>query len=140
MQLPSLERRRQREPIGPLVDVVFLLLVFFLLAGTLEPSQPIEVDPPEAEHSEPEERGALRIMLDADGRVGFDGKVLDTEALAKAIGSRARSDLPRAARVEADSQAAAGSVLGLLKQLRALGLEELQLVTRPRRAANRGDG
>jgi biopolymer transport protein ExbD len=140
MRLPPPQPRRQREPIGPLVDVVFLLLIFFLLAGTLEPPQPIEVDPPEAKQSEPEDRGSLRILLAADGRIGFDGRVLDTKALAEVIRSGAGPDLPRTARVEADSQAAAGSVLALLKQLRALGLKELQLVTRPRRAGSGVDG
>jgi biopolymer transport protein ExbD len=139
MRLPSPKRRRQREPIGPLVDVVFLLLVFFLLAGTLEPLQPIQVDPPEAEHADSDDRSSLRILLDADGRIGFDGRVLDTEALAEAIGPRAGPDLPRTARVEADSEAAAGSALGLLKQLRAFGLKEFRLVTSPRRTATGGN-
>lgn len=140
MRLPAPRPRRQREPIGPLVDVVFLLLVFFLLTGTLEPSPPIEVKPPESEHADSEDRGPLRILLDAEGRIGFDGKVLDAEALAGAIGARTEPDMPRAAQVEADSKATAGSVLTLLKQLRALGLEEFQLVTRPRRVTTGSDG
>jgi len=122
-----------------LVDVVFLLLVFFLLAGTLEPSQPIEVDPPESEHTDPDDRRSLRILLDAEGRIGFDGRVLDTGALAEAIDSLADSDLPRTARVEADSETAAGSVLAMLTQLRALGLKDLQLVTRSPRITKGGD-
>ncbi|ESQ11369.1 MAG: biopolymer transporter ExbD [Thiohalocapsa sp. PB-PSB1] len=143
MRLPNPKPQTQdgtgREPIGPLVDVVFLLLIFFLLAGTLEPMRPIDVDPPEAEHTDAEAPGSLRILLDADGRIGFDGQVLDHAALAQAIGSRADPDLARAARVEADAQATAGSVLALLQQLRALGLTELQLVTRPGRTANAND-
>ena len=134
MQFEPIERKHRGLRLAPLVDVVFLL------AGTLEPSQPIEADPPEAEHSQPDERGALRIFLDANGRIGFEGRVLDMEALAEGIGSRAGPDLPRAAQVEADSEVAAGSVLAPLEQLRTLGLEEFQLVTRPRRTANRDDG
>ena len=140
MKLPSSRPRRSREPIGPLVDVVFLLLVFFLLAGTLEPSPPIEVDPPESEYADPEDTRSLRILLDVEGRIGFEGEVLDAGDLAEAIGARTDADAPRAAQVEADSDAASGTVLALLGQLRALGFEELQLVTRPRQTAAGDDG
>ena len=140
MRLPTPRPRRQREPIGPLVDVVFLLLVFFLLAGILGQPQPIEVDPPESEHADPEDTGRLRILLDAEGRIGLDGKVLDAEGLAEAIRSLSGPDSPPAAQVEADGGTASGILLALLEQLRALGLQELQLVTRPKRVAAGADG
>jgi biopolymer transport protein ExbD len=141
MRLPPSKLRRQREPIGPLVDVVFLLLVFFLLAGTLEPSHPIEVDPPESVHVDPEDIGPLRILLDAEGRIGFAGEALDMGALATALGARTDLDvLSQAVQVEADGDAAAGLVFALLKQLRSLGFQHLKLVTRPRRSTAGGDG
>jgi biopolymer transport protein ExbD len=140
MRLPTHEPKRLREPIGPLVDVVFLLLVFFLLAGNLEPPPPIEVNPPESESYEAQDRGPLRILLDAEGRIAFDGKVLSREGLAAAIGARALFDEPRSAQVEADSLAPAGEVLALLKQLRALGVGELGLATHPRSLDTDDDG
>lgn len=140
MKLPTTERRRQREPIGPLVDIVFLLLVFFLLAGTLEPAQPIEVDPPESGQAASMAAGPMRVLLAADGRIGFEGRVLDVQALAAAIGARSSPDMLRSVQVEADGDAAAGLVLALLKQLRSLGFRELALVTRSRSAAAQGDG
>lgn len=136
MRLPRPTPRQQREPIGPLVDVVFLLLFFFLLAGTLEPLDPIEVEPPESEPVEGEDGGPLRVLLDAEGRIGFAGEVLDARALAAAIGARSDRDGSQAVQVEADGAAAAGLVLALLKQLRSLGFGRLELVTRP--MANRG--
>jgi biopolymer transport protein TolR len=140
MRLPPSERKRLREPIGPLVDVVFLLLVFFLLAGNLEPPPPIEVNPPESENADAQDRGSLRILLDAEGRIAFDGKVRDRESLFAAIDAHTHSDRPRAALVEADSRAAAGEVLALLRQLRALGIEGLELATYPRSAITSDDG
>lgn len=140
MKLPPSKHRRTREPIGPLVDVVFLLLVFFLLAGTLEQRQPIEVDPPESEHADLEDRGSLRILLDAEGRIGFEGMVMDVEELSSAIRARTGPDMPPAARVEADGGTRSGILLALLEQLRALGVLDLQLVTRPKQVAAAGDG
>lgn len=140
MRLPASEPKRLREPIGPLVDVVFLLLVFFLLAGNLEPPPPIEVNPPESENADAQDRGSLCILLDAEGRIAFDGKVLVREGLSAAIGAQTLSERPQSARVEADSAASAGEVLALLKQLRALGIEGLELATHPRSVTTRDDG
>ena len=135
MKLPAAAPSRHREPIGPLIDIVFLLLVFFLLAGTLEPAPPIAVEPPEAAHGEAAKSGPMRILLDADGRVGFEGKVLDMEDLAATVIGRIDLDGARARAVvvvvEADGTAAVGSVFALLQQLRGLGLEDIQLATRP---------
>jgi biopolymer transport protein ExbD len=136
MRLPRTEPKRQREPIGPLVDVVFLLLVFFLLAGTLEPVKTIEVDPPQSEHASSPESDRVRVLVDAKGRIGVEGQVVDAEALSQAIALGMDGDTPRAVQIEADANAATGSVLALLKRLRSLGVEELELVTRPRQAAS----
>jgi biopolymer transport protein ExbD len=131
MKLPAAAPSRHREPVGPLIDIVFLLLVFFLLAGTLEPTPPVAVEPPEAAHGEAAKNGPLKILLDADGRVGFEGKVLDMEDLAAAVIGRIGLDGARTVVVEADGTAAVGSVFALLQQLRELGLEDIQLATRP---------
>ena len=138
MRLPSSLPRRQREPYGPLVDVVFLLLVFFLLAGTLEPLRPLEVNPPESEQADLADSGALKILLDAEGRIAVAGEVLEVEALATVLGEREDRETPRSVQVEADGMAAAGAVLALLEQLRALGFARLELVTRPQSIAPHG--
>jgi len=131
MKIPASRLSRHGEPMGPLVDVVFLLLVFFLLAGVLEPVPPLSVDPPEAEHAAAGGGDRLRILLDAGGRIAVEGEVLDADRLAEAVGERIDADGPRAALVEADGHAAVGAVFSLLKALRRLGLEDVRLATRP---------
>ena len=114
MHIEPLRQSRRAQRLAPLVDVVFLLLMFFLLAGILEPLPPLEVGPPEAEHAQSGDGEPLRVLLDADGRIAYEGEVRDAKALA-----------------EADGQAAVNAVLALLKAFCALGFEDVRLATRP---------
>ncbi|MBK1702904.1 ExbD/TolR family protein [Thiococcus pfennigii] len=129
MRLPPRPSYRPREPIGPLVDIVFLLLIFFLLAGTLEPVAPLEVAPPQAARPGEPFDGPIRVQLAADGRLGLDGQVLSDAALAAAIDARlAAAETQPAIQIEADGGAPSGVVLDLLGRLRAVGAERLALV------------
>jgi biopolymer transport protein ExbD len=133
MRLPAPPSRPAREPIGPLVDVVFLLLVFFLLAGTLEPAPPLRVEPPRSQQARPEtgERGVLTLLLDGEGRVGFDGQVVDPGEVAARLAAPLAEQPGRPVRLVADAGAASGVVLTLLAELRRLGAGEIALATRP---------
>ncbi|MBT8420859.1 MAG: biopolymer transporter ExbD [Gammaproteobacteria bacterium] len=134
MKLPQTEKKPPYEPIGPLVDIVFLLLVFFLLVGTLAPVQPLAVAPPTAENTEIPTQGPLLVLLDTDGRLAFDGRILDSDALAEAlepvVAAREQINGKQTVHIEADAEVPAKRVLDLLKRLRAVGVEEFRLLTR----------
>jgi len=115
--------------IGPLVDMVFLLLLFFLLAGTLAPQDPIAVAPPESTSAVEGPPASLRVLLDAEGRIAFEGQVLDLARLDEAVAPRL-AEGARSVWIEADAAAETGEVLALIARLRALGLGELALVAR----------
>ncbi len=140
MTIPQLTPSQRGEPIGPLADMVFLLLMFFLLAGILEPAPPVSVDPPVAEHAETEDGRRLRVLLDAGGQIAFEGEVLDATGLAEAVAMRIATEGPRVAVVEADGQASVDGVLKLVAALRGLGLEDIRLATRPLRIGPDDDG
>jgi biopolymer transport protein ExbD len=120
-----------------LVDVVFLLLVFFLLAGTLD-APPIEVEPPASRQTAAQETQRLRVLLDANGRIAFDGRMLDIDSLRAAIAPRLARDSRQSVRIEADANVNCGRLLSLLEQLRSLGASRLALVTRPEAADSYG--
>ncbi len=71
--------------ITPLIDVVFILLVFFMLATSFAQYRLIGVETPrETEISETQE-GAVVILLKADGGVEFDGDPIRPEDLDAAV-------------------------------------------------------
>ncbi|MBK1708773.1 MULTISPECIES: biopolymer transporter ExbD [Marichromatium] len=130
MQIPGPPRRRQRDPMSGLVDVVLLLLVFFLLVGTLEPPSPLPVTPPEAAPGERLPDGRLRLVLAADGRLALAGVPITRAELDAEIAARVADEPGRAIAVEADADTPSGTLLDLLAILRAQGVDALSLITR----------
>jgi biopolymer transport protein ExbD len=123
--------RRVREPIAPLIDVVFLLLIFFMLVGVIAPLDPFPVEPPTAERAAGEGGGQLTILLAADGRLAFEGMELDLPTLQARLGERLAEAEGRKAGVElkADATVDSGQVIAVLNALRAAGVERLALLT-----------
>lgn len=59
-------RRQAQEAIVPMINVAFLLLIFFLMAAVLSPPDPVEVKLPTAEGGDLQTRDFL-LVLSADG-------------------------------------------------------------------------
>lgn len=58
----------------PMINVVFLLVIFFLLAGELRPADPLAVAPPEIAAGD-QPGGWLSLSVAEDGRLGFGNTV-----------------------------------------------------------------
>ena len=88
-----------------LIDVVFLLLVFFMVATTfLDPEKEIEIELPEAVAGESpdSERDELVINVFSDGRIVLSGAELDADDLLLALKSAARVDPDRPVTIRGD--------------------------------------
>jgi biopolymer transport protein ExbD len=72
-------RPRQQEEIDvnltPLIDVVFLLLIFFMVTTTFDKNAEIKVELPTASSvSTSENNGAIELVVDSQGRYYIDGR------------------------------------------------------------------
>ena len=117
--------RRPVENVVPLINIVFLLLIFFMLAGTLRRAEPFAVELPEAPTSEVEPARETPVLsVGASGELSLDGRKLDEDALVTWLGTR-----PRAVSLQlrADARVPARRFLPLLDRLRDAGVVELEL-------------
>jgi biopolymer transport protein ExbD len=117
-------RRAAQDGIVPMINIVFLLLVFFLMTATLAPTPEQEVTLAEANGTQPESQTAT-LVLTADGRALYDG--LEGEAaVLQLIGS-----VPEVVYIRADRSAPADRLIALAQDLTAAGLTEIAVVTVP---------
>ncbi|WP_200255554.1 ExbD/TolR family protein [Thiococcus pfennigii] len=94
MHLEPLARPRRGLRLAPLVDVVFLLLVFFMLVARLETPRAIPIDPPAAGGGGL--AGAVLVRVDAAGRLDVNGTPATLAGLPEALAKlRARDPEPR---------------------------------------------
>lgn len=132
----NIQPDNQEEPeinLTPLIDVVFLLLIFFMVSTTFEHQSRIQIELPEAtaEASKPEDE-SLEILIDAQGRYFLgDQQVVNTElktlkgAIRKAVGQR--EVIPVI--IRADARTPHQAVVRALDATSQLGLVNISLAT-----------
>jgi len=131
MQLrrPASPRRQDEERVLPLINVVFLLIIFFMLTGRLASNDPFPVAAPEAESAGRAEAGPVTLWMAADGRLAYDGAPIEEQALLERLKARAgRGEIEL--RLKADAGADTRQLVGLLRELQALEIDNLTLITR----------
>lgn len=134
MQFRHRVRRFDAEAgILPLINVVFLLLIFFMLAGRLTEAAPFRVTPPASEQAGAADADVLRevaVLVAADGRLALNGQPIEAQALQSAVAAQLsdRPDLPVS--LKADGAAEAAEVVAVMELLRDAGVRRLQLFAR----------
>jgi biopolymer transport protein ExbD len=117
----------------PLIDVVFLLLIFFMVSTTFEHQSRIQIELPEAtaEATKPDDE-SLEIIIDAQGRYFLgEQQVVNTElktlkgAISKVLGER--EGLPVI--IRADAKTPHQAVITALDATSQLGLTRISLAT-----------
>ncbi|WMT91277.1 biopolymer transporter ExbD [Pelagibacterium sp. H642] len=124
MKISQPKRPTKRESTIPLINVVFLMLIFFLVAGTVAP--PIEGDVNLSTTEEaPQSPPTAALYADAEGALTWNGAAISAEAFAQ---SHAPAE-GEPVRLGADRDLPAEMLIDLLGELRALGLADVVLVT-----------
>jgi biopolymer transport protein ExbD len=124
MQFSAPRRRRPLEPIVPMINVVFLLLIFFLMSAQIAPPAPFDVILPESGAGD-RTAPADTLYMDADGRLAFNAARDDM--VLEALAARASPDAPL--QIRADAELEARALARLLPALAARGVERVEIVT-----------
>ncbi|WGI21502.1 biopolymer transporter ExbD [Amylibacter sp. IMCC11727] len=92
-------KRKAEESIVPMINVVFLLLIFFLMTSQITPPEPFDVSVPDAETvSEP--AAELLVYVSKDGAVQFED--FANETAWQRLAGRVEGKVPVKLRVDAD--------------------------------------
>lgn len=129
MKLPSPQPRRIHEPIGPLIDIVFLLLIFFMLLGALQWPESLPVKPPVSRTVKQSILHQDIVTLAADGRLSFMDQPLNKQALVAIVERQLAINPELTMAIEADARVASSEVIALLNTLRQTGIKRLSLLT-----------
>lgn len=131
-------RRQAKNPedinLTPLIDVVFLLLIFFMVSTTFTKETHLKLDLPEAEGEmapAPPER--LEVMVAADGSYAVNGETLVNSQLKTLIAaieqkSQGNKDLPFV--ITADANVPYEKVVQVMDAAGRLGYAKLSMTTK----------
>lgn len=115
----------------PLIDVVFLLLIFFMVSSSFSELTQLVVDLPEAEGSPASGDAALMLSIDVDGNMMLDGQPVPNDAagLMRAMVDRLQGSTDRPVMLSADALTHHQHVVTAMAVASRLGLERLTIAT-----------
>ncbi len=138
-------RRQKRHQDGvnltPLIDVVFLLLIFFMVSTTFTRETRLTVDLPEADGASapaevPEQ---LEVVIGRDGSYSVNGKVLvnrKIDTIMKALEDQSGRDTSMPIVITADDEAPHGAVVRAMDAAGRLGFQKLSITTQEPRESD----
>ena len=115
---------------GPLVDMVFLLLIFFVVTTSFVKETGIDVQRSTAATAERKERGNIMLGISAEGQVYMEGKRIDVRSV-RALIERALAEDPESGVViVADKDSNTGTVVQAMDQCRLAGAMNVSLAAK----------
>jgi biopolymer transport protein ExbD len=125
--------RRTRKPrqvaLISLIDVMFVLLLFFMIAGHLEKVSPVMVDLPVADSGQVLDEGPIEIVLGYEGEIVINDNRILTIGVEQEIKRQLAHNPQRIITIKADANMEANRLVALLEQIRAAGGINLSIVT-----------
>lgn len=129
MKFGSVRENRHTDNILPMINIVFLLLIFFMLAGALQSADIFEIDPLSSARGTDDQPDPATILVSADGRLGLGSSELSRDALLQIIANQMSDNPELVIRVKADEDTSAAGFVRLMEGLRSIGVKELKLLT-----------
>lgn len=132
----NFKQRNRREvsqlDMTPLVDVVFNLLIFFMLSTTFVTTPGIKINLPEASSKELKvQEKEVRIALTRKGKIYLNRKHVTLDDVKKILKQKARINPKMLVIIQADAQVTHGKVVQIMDIAKSSGLNKLAIATRP---------
>ena len=113
--------------ITPMLDVVFIMLIFFIVTATFVKPAGIEVDPPRASTAIVQEKANILIAIDAENRVWINRREVDPRAVRPNI-ERLHAENPKGTVViEADRDSRNEVLVQVMNASRQAGVFDIAL-------------
>ncbi len=116
--------------IGPLIDMVFLLLIFFVVTTSFVKESGIDVQRSTASTAEVKERGNIMIGVSRDGDIYMEGKRVDLRSIRPLLERSLAEDPESGVVVVADKRSDTGSVVKVMDQCRLAGAKNVSLAAK----------
>ncbi len=128
--------------VTPLIDIIFQLVLFFMVSTTFVTTPGIEVDLPKSSSDVVlKDKSEVRVWVTADGQVLIDETPVDWAGLKRTLDDAVERDPDSLVIVKADKTVDYGRVVAVMDLARSKGLNRLAIATEaPAAGGGVGDG
>jgi len=132
MEFYGTNRIREFLNLAPLIDIVFLLLIFFLLTSSFLVDEGIEVNVPSSETSQQNfsEPDLLTVSVNSNGEVFVDGLVRSMEDLGARVKLFTETNKQAQILLKSDATVNVQTLVSVIDQLKKSGAEQITLAAK----------
>jgi biopolymer transport protein ExbD len=113
----------------PMLDVVFIMLIFFIVTATFIRETGLDVNRPDQQDQPQvvEERGAILVILDNNDDIWIDGRIIDPRAVQANIGRLYAEDSTRPVVIQAELNSRAETLVTVMDASRQAGADNISI-------------
>lgn len=112
-----------------LIDIIFTVILFFMVAGHLEKFSIVPIELPVADSGQRLDEGPIEVVLGRHDEILVNDELLDIAAVSAALTRQLANNPERVITIKADAHLEANTLVAFLEQVRAAGGKNLSLVT-----------
>ena len=127
-------RRKSRAEItinlAPLIDVIFLLVIYFAVSTTFLDTAGLQLELPESSSTAQQEAEDISVFLGVNGELSFGDEIVDQEELKERLQSALSATDRKVVVLRADTHTEHGAVVEIMDLIRDSGAEALTVAAR----------
>ena len=114
----------------PMLDIVFIMLIFFIVSTSFIRESGVEINRPEAQTAQTKESAGVMVAITANDEVWIDQKLIDQRMVRPTI-ERLRVEQPDlGVMIQADQQANTGVLITVLDQVKLAGVQQVAVASK----------
>ncbi len=126
-------RQRKSQEIGvdmsPLIDMVFILLIFFMVSSTFVKDMKLDLNRPGASSASKASSKVIRVYIDKSGETYVDAQPVKTWAIQGKLRDMLRASAERSVLVVADDSIEVNKLIEVVDQCRMAGAKDVAVAT-----------
>ena len=107
----------------PMLDVVFIMLIFFIVTTSFVKESGIEIDRPESSGASPRPDAQVLVAVSPEGAVWVDGKPVDLHRVGQQVAGMMTDD--GSVVIQADRQSTTGVLIEVMDRLKQAGVDQV---------------
>lgn len=116
--------------LSPMIDCIFILLIFFIVTTVFVDETGVTVNKPEVKGAQALDKNSILIAVTADNDVAYDGKIIGIPGVATVVKQALKDDKEMPVIIQGDSDASHGIVQMVHGEAKVAGATKISVSTK----------